>query len=314
VYPGGFLSGVNGAVPVRNLFERLWARKSLLTARRAKIVRRPIVNRPRLETLEDRLAPAVVIHDWTGLGANNLWSNTQNWTNGAPGSEAPGDTAALVFHTNTAQLSSVDDVANLSVDSITFDANAASVAGVQFANGGTTTTGYSFSGNQSLSINTAAGISIAGNLTASPNSITESFGSSIAFHLKSNTAFTVNDPRVVLTIGGTVDLANHTLTVTNTNTSGQDDPTLTNSGVNLNGAVSGVGGKLDKEGVGTLTLAVANSYTGGTTVNSGVVALLNNSSLGSAAGVTTVNEDGGSSPAGRSSWKTASPSRRLSST
>src|SRR5262249_30796135 len=66
--------------------------------------------RPRLEALEDRLAPAV--HEWTGLGANNLWSNPQNWTNGAPNSDLSGD-VDLVFHTNLtnqANLATQNDV------------------------------------------------------------------------------------------------------------------------------------------------------------------------------------------------------------
>src|SRR5688500_2923721 len=79
--------------------------------------------RPRLERLEDRLAPA--IHEWTGLGANNLWSNPQNWTNGSPSSDLSGD-VDLVFHTNltnAANLITQNDLVNLVVDSITLDAN-----------------------------------------------------------------------------------------------------------------------------------------------------------------------------------------------
>src|SRR5262249_25902091 len=38
--------------------------------------------RPLLETLEDRLAPA--IRTWTGAGANDLWSNAANWNTGVP--------------------------------------------------------------------------------------------------------------------------------------------------------------------------------------------------------------------------------------
>src|SRR5688572_27306761 len=80
--------------------------------------------RPRLEVLEDRLAPAV--HEWTGQGANNLWSNASNWTNGSPAADVSGD-IDLVFHsnlTNAANLVTQNDIANLIVDSITFDANA----------------------------------------------------------------------------------------------------------------------------------------------------------------------------------------------
>jgi autotransporter-associated beta strand protein len=40
------------------------------------------LRRPSLEVLEDRLVPAV--HDWTGLGGDELWSNPKNWDTGAP--------------------------------------------------------------------------------------------------------------------------------------------------------------------------------------------------------------------------------------
>ena len=38
--------------------------------------------RPALEALESRYAPAV--RTWTGLGADDLWSNAANWDTGVP--------------------------------------------------------------------------------------------------------------------------------------------------------------------------------------------------------------------------------------
>jgi hypothetical protein len=38
---------------------------------------RQLFLRPRLELLEDRIAPAV--RTWTGGGSNDLWSNRDNW-------------------------------------------------------------------------------------------------------------------------------------------------------------------------------------------------------------------------------------------
>src|SRR6516162_7829805 len=50
---------------------------------RSRKDRRKVTYRPLLEVLEGRLAPAV--HTWTGGGgANNNWSESANWSGGAP--------------------------------------------------------------------------------------------------------------------------------------------------------------------------------------------------------------------------------------
>src|SRR5437868_4265428 len=66
-----------------------------------------------LEHLEDRLAPAVITYEWTGLGASNLWSDAGNWINGGPATVSPGNQAVLLFHSNAPQEASVDDIVNL---------------------------------------------------------------------------------------------------------------------------------------------------------------------------------------------------------
>ena len=60
-----------------------------------------------------------------------------------------------------------------------------------------------------------------------------------------------------------------------------------NDGV-FNGAISGAGG-LTKNGAGIVSLFGTNNYSGGTTINSGTVAVNNASSLGSASGNLTLN-------------------------
>ncbi|HEY4285120.1 MAG TPA: autotransporter-associated beta strand repeat-containing protein, partial [Chthoniobacterales bacterium] len=55
------------------------------------------------------------------------------------------------------------------------------------------------------------------------------------------------------------------------------------------GAIAGAGGSLTKIGTGTLTLSGANTYTGGTTVNAGVLLVNNTSGSGTGTGNVQVN-------------------------
>ena len=73
--------------------------------------------------------------------------------------------------------------------------------------------------------------------------------------------------------GGTVDLGTGRLTA------GGNNATTSYSGV-----LSGGGGRLVKEGTGTMTLTGANTYTGGTTINGGTVAVATDANLGAANG------------------------------
>jgi autotransporter-associated beta strand protein len=76
--------------------------------------------------------------------------------------------------------------------------------------------------------------------------------------------------------GGNVALAGNTLTL--------GDATSTR----FDGIISGSGGSLTKQGAGTLTLGGANTYSGNTTVNAGVLNIQNATALGSGTGTTTV--------------------------
>jgi len=77
------------------------------TARRAAVKRRPQSQfRPRLELLEDRLAPAA--HVWSGA-FSSLWSDVRNWSIG--GSPYGDNNAVLVFpESNVARFTSTHDI------------------------------------------------------------------------------------------------------------------------------------------------------------------------------------------------------------
>src|SRR5437868_5228570 len=62
------------------------------------------LQRPRLEALEDRLAPATLT--WTGA-VSNLWSNPSNWSGGAPRVDTIED---LIFPAGASNLTNVNDI------------------------------------------------------------------------------------------------------------------------------------------------------------------------------------------------------------
>src|SRR5262249_40118386 len=72
--------------------------------------------RPRVELLEDRLAPAT--HIWTGGGDGIHWSDGGNWDTGAPANGEAGD---IIVQFNGG-VSSTDDIGGLIVDQVHFTA------------------------------------------------------------------------------------------------------------------------------------------------------------------------------------------------
>jgi len=92
----------------------------------------------------------------------------------------------------------------------------------------------------------------------------------INFNLALGSAGTIaTSSGTTLTVNGTLDTLLDRLTVNSAGT------------CNLNGAVVGFGG-IDKSGNGTLNLAGANIYTGGTTLNAGTLGIGSNTALGTA--------------------------------
>jgi hypothetical protein len=76
-----------------NLLRRLVSRKASRPARNRRVT-------PRLEALEDRLAPAT--HQWTG-DVSTSWSNAANWVGGSPVGDP---NAVLIFSSNPTRLTS----------------------------------------------------------------------------------------------------------------------------------------------------------------------------------------------------------------
>jgi len=82
----------------------------------------------------------------------------------------------------------------------------------------------------------------------------------------------INSDTSTLTLSGGITGAGNNLTI-----GGSGSVLITNS------AIATVGGSLTKDGSGTLTLTLANSYSGGTTINAGKISVGDSSALGTGA-------------------------------
>src|SRR5262245_41444283 len=80
---------------------RRWMRGKF--SRRASANLRRTSRRPRLDALEDRLAPA--IHIWTG-NVSSSWSNALNWDGGSPAGDP---NAVLIFPSNAQRFISTNN-------------------------------------------------------------------------------------------------------------------------------------------------------------------------------------------------------------
>ncbi len=107
---------------------RWFERKSIANKCSDRNLRHRVLSRRlQLESLEDRLAPAT--HTWTGA-VSNLWSNNGNWTGGAPTTDSLAD---LVFPTGVANLTNINDITNLLINSITYTGSGYTTSGNQLA-------------------------------------------------------------------------------------------------------------------------------------------------------------------------------------
>ncbi|MHA3770507.1 beta strand repeat-containing protein [Verrucomicrobiota bacterium sgz303538] len=227
-----------------------------------------------IEILEDRIAPAV--HTWIGAGTNNLWSNEANWIGGSPATDASGN-IDLIFPTNAAQLVVQNDINNLTVDSITFNAA-----------GGTSANGYTINGN-AIFINTGGagedpfGIDTTAGVADATDGITQTFNTPIAL-IGNDATFRSVEAKTRLTFHGNIDLGGKTLTFDNTASGGNN---VNTQGFLVDGDISN--GSLIKKSTGTLQLSGNNSYAN-TTANGGFILATTDTALGSAVGTITIND------------------------
>jgi autotransporter-associated beta strand protein len=208
-----------------------WVGRRLgLVGRRAAKLRRAASARPRVEALEDRLAPA--IHIWTG-NVSSSWSNALNWDGGSPAGDP---NAVLIFPSAATRFTSTNNFSSIPIQEI-------QIFG----------TGYTIDSRPA--------------------------GSRIvlgASGIKASNASGTNTIAAGITLSG----AGRPIDVTD------GDATL-----NLSGVLDGPGG-VSKGGAGQLTFsgAAANTYTGTTTVNDGVLALNKTPTFGAMAGPLVIGD------------------------
>ena len=266
-------------------------------ARDARQTRRPQPHcRPRLELLEDRLAPAV--HQWTGA-VNTLWSNAGNWIGGSPAGDS---SAVLIFPASgVTNYTSNNDVMNF-ISSLDFRGSGFNITGNNFqinTDGlvAENTTGVNtvnqrvaFSGRVSVFgsvLNLASNFNNAGDFFLRGGGTLQLGGvdSAIQFLNATVDSFTTlrlgsNNALPQFTniiLDGNLDLNNFNLTLSSLTSGGNvtlGSGTLTLGTRDVSntfaGTISGTGG-LTKVGSGTLTLTGALPYTGATEVKAGTL-------------------------------------------
>ena len=224
------------------------ASRDLSLVRRWRLRRaRAAARRMAIESLEQRTLLSATVYYWDGVGDTGTASVNNHWTTG----------------TNW-----VGDQAPTAGSELIFPSGAAQLTSVNDFSPGAhfdsiviSGSGYTLSG---ASVQLQSGVTSSGSSNEIDLPLTLEADQGIA-----------NNSSNKLIVGGAIDLGAHTLTLGGTG-SGETA---------LNGAISGSGG-LIQSGAGTAVLAVANSYSGGTQVNSGTLTISNGGALGTGDGTT----------------------------
>ena len=213
---------------------------------------------------------------WTGASASTAnWSDTGNWLGATPPS-ANGDT--VVFDSNsTAQLTTNNF--DLAFTGLIIQINASFTGGTVTINGtGPLSPGaitLSSTALSTLNLNLPVSVAAAQNWTLNGNTLTSTTTGTISATAGLSI---IGSAANTATLAGAITLTGSTLTVTGT---------VAASTVTLNGAIGGSGAlTLSTTNLGTVVLgAAANSYTGATTISSGVLSISNVAQLNSTSSI-----------------------------
>lgn len=153
-------------------------------------------------------------------------------------------------------------------------------SGVLILSGANTYTGGTNLNAGTLTLNNAAALGTGSLNIAAGTSLNNTSGSSIT--LSTNNSINANGDFSFT--GG----ANLNMGTGNVVLSANRQITVNGSNFTLGGVISGTGFSLTKAGAGTLTLANANTYSGGTNLNAGTLNINNAAALGSTSGTFTI--------------------------
>jgi fibronectin-binding autotransporter adhesin len=218
-----------------------------------------------LATLAMGRAAVAGSDNWAFLAQDNSWSNARNWgTGGIFGGAIPGATSGTT-NTDTATFGNSDVTtvlpdANRNLEFITFDGS---------------TTAYSIGSTSGNALLMTAGGTIQIGTTFSGSNITETVNAPLTLEGSYTFANNNTNAGVLLDFGGAVTAAatgTQTLTISGAGNSSLGGP--------IGGGAGTIG--LVMNGTGALTLAGNNTFTGGVTINSGIVILGNAGALNSA--------------------------------
>lgn len=196
--------------------------------------------------LSGAVAKAQTTYSWRSEAPTGNWHYWNSWWNGS-GEVAPQGNDIIVFNNNN-QLSSENTLSSTSRYRVFFGGGATSGRTI---GGSTENTFFDYGGNAPKIENNSTGTHI------------------INFPIKLGTGMEVNPVSGNLTLGGSINLQSHFLSV-----HGNNEKVL-----RINGAVSGTGG-INIEGNSILEVAGDNSFSGNTTINAGKIKMISGGDLG----------------------------------
>jgi len=166
-----------------------------------------------------------------------------------------------------AQIDATGETGGDHVLDVVLDASTLNGGGIVDINAAINTNGGTFSANAVTNINIGANVTT--------TAATQAYTGAVNIDTATPTLTALSH-----SFSSTINLNANTLTLDNTGTT------------TISTAISGVGGGLTKKGSGQVTLSVANSYSGATTINAGVIRLTGTGTLGTTAGATSVTATG----------------------